>query len=224
MADLVWPAGLVPYKTMFYLQPHVGGSESPLTRTRKVYGLSAPRWIARLTFRAGHGYEEVGTGPQAADAAFAAARLDALIAEMEGGLYKIRFHDFRRPRPQHWLTSYKAAVAAAPVAAGATSIPIFIGNGKVGPSIGDYIGGDGRPHLVTGVTPLVGSMTAIAPASGIVTATFKPPLSAPIASGAPLEMVAVTGRFELTNTDAGQNESEVGTPTDYVLDFVEVLP
>lgn len=224
MADIVWPAGLVPYKTMFYLQPHVGGSESPLTRTRKVYGLSAPRWIARLTFKAGHGYEEIGNGPRADDPAFAAARLDALIAELEGGLYKIRFHDFRRPRPQHWLTSYTDAVIAAPAAAGATSMSIFVGEGKIGPSIGDYIGGDGRPHLITGGAPLAGTMTTIAPDTGIVTVTFKPPLLAPIAAGTAIEMVEVPGRFELTNADAGQNEAEVGTPTDYVLDFVEVLP
>jgi hypothetical protein len=75
---------------MFYLQPHVGGQESPLTRTRKTYGLSAPRWVARLTFRAGHGYDDGGMsdrfGPRADDAMFFAARLDALIAQLKGGL------------------------------------------------------------------------------------------------------------------------------------------
>lgn len=225
MADLDWPAGLAPYKVMFYLQPHVGGQESPLTRTRKVYGLSAPRWIARLTFRAGHGYEAVGNAPAGGDPAFAAARLDALIAQLEGGLYKIRFHDFRRPRPQHYLTNYAAAVAAAPAAAGAVSISIHIGEGKIGPSIGDYIGGDGRPHIITDVSPRpVGGITAIAPASGIVTAVFKPPLSGPIATGTPIELEKVTARFDLQGDDAGQNESEVGTTTDYVLDFTEALP
>lgn len=225
MADINWPTGLVPYKTMFYLQPHVGGQESPLTRTRKVYGLSAPRWIARLTFRAGHGYESVGNGPRGDDAAFAAARLDALIAQMEGGLNKIRFHDFRRPRPQHYLTNYASAVAAAQANAGATTISIYVGPGKIGPSIGDYLGGDGRPHIVTDVAPRTGAgVTAIAGANGIVTATFKPALAAPIAAGAAIPMNAVTGRFDLQGDDAGQNDSEVGTPTEYVLDFNEALP
>ncbi len=225
MADIDWPAGLVPYKVMYYLQPHVGGQESPLTRTRKVYGLSAPRWIARLTFRAGHGYEAVGIAPRGGDPAFAAARLDALIAELEGGLNKVRFHDFRRPRPQHYLSNYANAVAAASVSAGSRSISIHIGEGKIGPSIGDYIGGDGRPHIITDVSPRpAGGITAIAPASGIVTAVFKPPLSAAIAAGAPIEMTQVTARFDLQGDDAGQNESEVGTPTDYVLDFSEALP
>lgn len=225
MADIAWPAGLIPYKTAFYLQPHVGGQESPITRTRKVYGLSAPRWIARLTFRAGHGYEAAGVAPRGDDAAFAAARLDALIAQLEGGLYKIRFHDFRRPRPQHYLTSYAEPVAAAQASAGATAVSIYIGAGKIGPSIGDYIGGDGRPHIITDVSPRSAEgISAIADASGTVTATFKPPLSTPIAAGTPIEMEKVTGRFDLQGDDAGQNESEVGTPTDYALDFTEALP
>lgn len=228
MADLDWPEGLFPYKTLFYLQPHIGGQESPITRSRKVYGLSAPRWIARLTFRAGHGYDrDVGMGPRANDAAFYAARLDALIAELQGGLHCIRFHDFRRPRPQSYLSGYYVAGVPPTVAfasAGATSIEVYRPHGSIGPSIGDYIGGDGRPHIVTKVTPGNSvSMMSVAPEAGIITVEFQPPLSAAIDDGTPLEMVKVSARFRLTSEDAGQNEGEVGQPVEYTLDFAEDL-
>lgn len=225
MAEIEWPEGLVPYKAMFYLQPHVGGQESPITRTRKVYGLSAPRWIARLTFRAGHGFEEAGVGPSEADPAFYAARLDALIAEMEGGLNTVRLYDFRRPRPQHYLTNYSQPAEVAVLAPiGSTSIVIQIGEGNIGPSIGDYIGGDGRPHIITGFSPKVSSMTSIAPPSGLVTLQFKPPLSAPVAAGSPLILEKVDAPFRLTSgDDAGENEGEVAALIEYSLEFTEEL-
>ncbi|WP_311270488.1 hypothetical protein [Sphingobium sp. WCS2017Hpa-17] len=229
MADLDWPTGLMPYKVMFYLQPHVGGQESPLTRTRKVYGLSAPRWLARLSFRAGHGYDEVGlaegrVGPQADDARFFAARLDALIAQLEGGLTLVRFHDFRRPRPQSHLTLFGQTTVATTALAGATSIVINRAQGLIGPSIGDYIGGDDRPHIVVDVSPRAGSMMSKGGADGKITLTFKPPLSAPVAAGTALEVGPITAPFELTNSEAGENEGEVGAPIEYVLDFMERLP
>lgn len=226
MDEIEWPEGLSPYKVAFYLQPHVGGQESPLTRTRKTYGLSAPRWIARLTFRAGHGYDPEGRafGPRADDASFFAARLDAFIAEMEGGLFPVRFHDFRRPRPQSYLTQYSPdmTVEAAPV--GASSIVINRARGAIGPSIGDYVGGDGRPHIVTSVSPKLGSMMSVGSADGKITIGFKPPLSAPLTAGSMLEIEEVSALFQLTSEDAGQNEGEFGTPIEYVLEFSEKLP
>lgn len=213
---------------MFYLQPHIGGQESPLTRTRKVYGLSAPRWIARLSFRAGHGYEgSVGYGPRGDDPAFYAARLDALIAELQGGLNCIRFHDFRRPKPQSYLSNYWVAGIPPTVEftpRGASSMVVRRPWGSLGPSVGDYVGGDGRPHIVTKVIPGSDrSMMSVAPEDGYITVEFQPPLSASIDQDSPLEMVRVTARFRLVSEDAGQNEGEVGAPIEYVLDFTEDL-
>ncbi|MEO7470402.1 MAG: hypothetical protein ABIV36_25655 [Sphingobium limneticum] len=228
MDEINWPAGLSPYKVMFYLQPHIGGQESPLTRTRKTYGLSAPRWIARLTFRAGHGYDDGGMsdrfGPRADDAMFFAARLDALIAQLKGGLQIVRFHDFRRPRPQSYLTMHSPVMTINAASAGDNSIVINREPGAVGPSIGDYIGGDGRPHLVTDVSPRLGSMMSKAGPDGKITLTFEPPLSADIEQDAELEIERVTAPFELTSEDAGQNEGEIGAPIDYVLEFSEKMP
>ena len=226
MADIAWPKGLWPYKTLFYLQPHVGGQESPISRTRKVYGLSAPRWVCRLSLRAGHGWDreiEGYIGPRIADPLFWAARLDALIAELQGGLNCVLLHDFRRPRPQSRLSTYTPPTTVSAALAGASSVICQRPHGYIGPSIGDYIGGDGRPHIVTKVSPAIGSMMSVAPPEGAIQIDFQPPLSAPIAAGAQLPQYEVTAPFRLVSDDAGQNESEVGAPADYVLDFVEDL-
>ena len=229
MADVVWPEDLTPYRVMFYLQPHVGGPESPLTRTRKVYGLSAPRWVARLTFRGGVDgipvlHSPAGFGP----------RLDALIADLEGGLVKSWFHDFRRARPVRSVTRSGPLVLASAASAGATFVAIagFAPN-AVALSVGDYVGGDqpgwdGRPHLVSEAATraaggtVAGAGSVMANGSGVAIVGFKPALAAGVGAGTAVTW-PVRGRFTLTSEDAGQNESTVGEAADYVLDFVEEL-
>lgn len=223
MADILWPADLVPYRVMFYLQPHVGGQESPFTRTRKVYGLSAPRWIARLTFRGGY-----AGAPLLGDQAGYGARLDGLIADLQGGLNKALFHDFRRPRPlqaQHVAGGLTIDAAAA----GATAIMIrgFAPRGRAF-SVGDYVPGDGRPHIVSVAATIAaggivsGAGTILADADGVAVVGINPPLSKAIAAGT-IPQWPVRGRFELTTDDAGQNETTVGEASEYVLDFREAL-
>lgn len=223
MADLDWPADLVPYRVAFYLQPHVGGQESPLTRTRKVYGLSAPRWVAKLTFRGGYagdplGGDQAGYGP----------RLDAMLADLEGGLNRVLIWDFRRPRPAR-AQRIVQELACQAVPAGASGVAVAgFAPGSVAFSVGDYLGGDGRPHIVTRAATLAagGVMSGVghvvADAGGVAVVGFTPPLRAPIADGAPLPW-PVTGRFRLTSDDAGQNETAVGDLTEYPIDFVEDL-
>lgn len=234
MADMDWPAGLAPYRVMFYLQPHIGGSESPLTRVRKVYGLSSPRWIARMSFRAGYD-GETGIGAWG-------GQLDALIAEMEGGLNRVRLWDFRRPYPvglrryyrqfagmrypfagceeftlgERFVIPSEAEPTNEPAPAGATTMT-FVGfvPGERAFQAGDYIGGDGRVHIVS----LAGGT---ADADGRVTVAFKPPLQASVAAGAAVTMQP-TSLFRLTSEDAGQNETDVGEATEYTLDFAEDL-
>ncbi len=223
MADIAWPADLVPYRVMFYLQPHIGGQESPFTRTRKVYGLSAPRWIARLTFRGG--YEGA---PLTGNAAGFGPRLDSLIADLQGGLNKAVFHDFRRPRPlQAQQIAAALTIDAAPAGASFVVMRGFAPRGRAF-SAGDYIGGDGRPHIVSLAATLVaggtvsGAGTILADATGAAIIGINPPLSQAISGGA-LPRWPVTGRFELTGEDAGQNETTVGEASEYTLDFVEDL-
>lgn len=223
MTEFAWPAGLTPYRVAFYLQPHIGGAESPLTRVRKTYELSAPRWIARLTFRGGYDgvpnlYDAGGYGPV----------LDSLVADMKGGAVLTRFHDFRRPVPVGALPiRSRLTVRAAP--RGATSIVVdgFAANAAA-LSLGDPVGGDGRPHITSLVATLaaggrVGGLGSImSDASGAAIIGINPPLAAAIPAGTPM-VWPVTGLFELTGEDAGQNETTVGEATEYALDFVEHL-
>ncbi|MDB5733218.1 MAG: hypothetical protein JWQ03_3113 [Variovorax sp.] len=210
MADFEWPVDLVPYRVAFYLQPHVGGQESPITRTRKVYGLSAPRWLARLTFRAG----DDGVRGQSAFA----PRLDALIADLEGGLNRIAFWDFRRPRPRG--DQREQAVGSITNGATLEGATTMAWTGHVAHTAawmpGDYFGGDGRVHMVTGLTPYRTDGT------GAVTISFKPPLATDIGEGAAIR-IRPTSLFQLVSEDAGQNDTAVGEDTEYTLDFVEDL-
>ena len=223
VADLLWPADLVPYKVAFYLQAHVGGSESPLTRVRKTYGLSAPRWIARLSFRGGYDGAPVFGDPEGFG-----PRLDSIIADLRGGEVKAVFHDFRRPSPLR-PRSVDQAVTFAAAAKGATFIVLRgLSPGSIAASAGDYFGGDGRPHIVSIAATIAaggivtGAGSVMTGADGTAKIGINPPLSAAIANGAVLPALA-TGRFQLTSDDAGQNETEVGQPTEYTLDFVEDL-
>lgn len=85
-------------------------AESPITRTTKKYGLSAPRCMARLTYRGG--YDGV---PNLYDQVGYAQRMDSFIADLEGGLNVAAFHDFRRSQPLRQL-SVRAALETMSVA------------------------------------------------------------------------------------------------------------
>lgn len=223
MPDLIWPADLLPYKVAFYLQAHVGGSESPLTRVRKTYGLSAPRWVARLSFRGGYDGAPVFGDPEGFG-----ARLDGMIADLRGGEVKAVFHDFRRSGPLR-PRSVTQAITIGAAAQGATFVVLRgLAPGSVAASVGDYLGGDGRPHIVSIAATIAaggivaGAGSVMTGADGTAKVGINPPLSAAIVAGTPLPPLAA-GRFQLISDDAGQNETEVGQPTEYTLDFVEDL-
>jgi hypothetical protein len=204
MADYDWPVDLVPYQVAFYLQPHTGGSESPFSRVSKIYGLSAPRWVCSMSFRGGYwgekGLEAVGP------------RLDAMIAKLRGRQNRVALYDFRRSkmRTEDWPQSAGNSSAAL----GATSMTLtgLIPGQRV--RAGDYIGGDGRPHIILEDVSVAGDGTA--------TITFEPPLSAAIGTDV-ATFGNATGLFRLANDDAGQNGTEVGQGINMTLEFVEDL-
>lgn len=204
MTDFTWPDDLVPFAQSFYLQAHSGGSESPFSRQSKIYGLSAPRWICSMSFRGGYDGARgvLAVGP----------RLDALIAKLKGRQNRISIYDFRRDRMRSPLWPTSAGNSAA--AAGDAAIAL---TGLMPGSLvrqGDYLGGDGRPHIVTD--------PAEVDASGNVTVAFEPPLKSSIGLDAAI-FGAVPGMFRLTDDDAGQNGVEVGGLVNMTLNFVEDL-
>lgn len=233
MTDLLWPDDLRPKTMSFYLQPHVGGQESPLSRVRKVYGLSSPRWIAKMTFSASW---RGGDGPMAWG-----PRLDALIAEMEGGLNRVLLWDFRRPYPVGLRRYYAQFTGelytfgggetfrlgerffippeAEPTnldAAQGDNTMTFVGF-KPGEAVfnsGDYVGGDGRAHIV--------AAPVTADADGTAVVRFRPPLSRAVAAGTAVTMQP-TSPFRVTSEDAGDNASETNGKASYTLEFSEDL-
>jgi hypothetical protein len=197
LTDYVWPSDLVPYAVSFYLQPHTGGSESPFTRQTKIYGMSAPRWVCSMQLRAPDSYDRWG-------GAYGAwgERMDAFLAKLEGRANRVQLWDFRRPGRSP-LFSNSAVVAGADTITltGATTSEI---------RVGEYIGGDGRPHIITDLTV----------AGADLTAKVRPHFEDAIAGGA-ATYENVSGFFRLTTDDAGHNPSTIGELTDYQLEFVE---
>jgi hypothetical protein len=210
VTEYTWPDDLAPYAVSFYLQPHTGGSESPFSRKTKVYGLSAPRWICSLSFRGGYwGTRDLeAVGPN----------LDALLAKLKGRENRITIFDFRRsePRSPQWT----AGVGNLAAAAGSTSLTITGLQPGVKIYAGDYLGGDGRPHIFTAAD--FSAVAATADSSGRATVTFEPPLATAIAAGAAI-FTQARGLFRLSSDDAGLNGVAVGEAQMMTLVFAEDL-
>ncbi|KPF76723.1 hypothetical protein IP68_02165 [Blastomonas sp. AAP25] len=238
MADIEWPRDLSPFRASFFLRPHVGGVESPLTRTRKTYLLSKPVWVCRLSFRGGWDGED--------GKAALGARMDSLIVQMQGGFNRVLLWDFRRPYPVGLRRYYSqfsgetytfadgrtfslgerffVPAEAEPInelaSAGATSI-VFGGflPGERTFQTGDYFGGDGRSHIIHTAT--------VADEDGRTMLTFDPPLQSALGVGQAITMRPTTP-FKLSTDsaeNAGNNDSDVGSDlVEYQLDFVEDLP
>lgn len=223
MTDYVWPYALAPSAQAYWLQPHVGRSESPFTRQQKIYGLSAPRWNTRLVVRGGY----VGEGERGKGAA-----LDSMLVKLAGGLNRALIYDFRRPLPSILIEEF-AFDGGETFDGGEIFIDDFVfgTNGAVAaggtemtmtgcsPSTllwrdGDYIGGDGRAHLVTA--------DVISDAAGNAIVPFQPPMAAAVSAGAAL-LFYVTSPFRLTSDDAGSNPTEVGELQVLDIEFVEDL-
>jgi hypothetical protein len=201
MADYLWPSGLAPRAVSYYLQPHTGGTASPFSRVTKTYELSAPLWVCRMSFFGGYNGK---SGVQAFGAV-----LDALFARLRGRANRIGVYDFRRPTMRDANTS-----AAGNLAASAGSFSMTITGLDPGASLlaGDYIGGDGRPHILVA--------DAVADGSGQATVFFEPALRAAVGANAAVFGNPV-GWFRLQSEDTGANPVQVGEGVSYDLDLLE---
>lgn len=202
MLDIYWPDELVPYAMTFWLRPHNGGSRSPFSQTGKVYELSQSMWVARLSFRGGYdgqeGIERFGPA------------LDALLARLKGRVNRAGFCDFRRDAMRGIDTSGVGNDAAA---MGDTSMTLTgLAPGAV-VLAGDYLGGDGRPHIITADSEV--------DSGGEALVTFEPALFAAIGVD-DVEVGNPRGWFRLVNPDdAGSNPVSVGQAVTYDLEFEE---
>jgi len=114
------------------------------------------------------------------------AELDAFLAKLEGRLNRVRLWDFDVPGSAKTFTNAAAAAGTNTMTLTGASIGDILA--------GEYIGGDGRPHLITD----------LAIAGSNLVATVKPHFETDIALGAATYQ-KVTGLFRLTSDDAANN-------------------
>lgn len=202
MADYYWPEnGLTPFAGEMWLQPHTGRSQSPLTNAQRTYALAQPLWRCRWQIRGGY---DGDTGLSGIGLA-----MDALLARLAGGQNRVGLWDFRRPDPIGIDASDVGNVAAS---LGDTTMTLT--NMPPGETVlaGNYIGGDGRIHIITEDVDVE--------MDGTVEVTFKPALNADL-----LEDTVVFGNplgwFRLTSDEAGRNPVQVGDAVIYDLEFIE---
>lgn len=237
MADVVWPDDLEPYAMSFYLQHHTTVFESPFTRQQQVLGRSAPRWVARLSFRG-------GAGGQLRRQHNIGSRIEAILMQIRGPQKTVALYDFRRPSRGSDLLAFDDYAATVPttffddgsdfdddtgfiitptgppsnssVLAGSTWVSLSgIWPGTKPNLVGDYIDvGDGTPHIITSVPA--------ADINGNLILTFELPARAD-ASASAVGFSKVRGTFRLTSDDVGQNPTDVEGLASYELDFVEAL-
>lgn len=202
MADYYWPEdGLTPFAGEMWLQPHTGRSQSPLTNAQRTYALAQPLWRARWQVRGGYdgagGLSGIGLA------------MDALLARLAGGQNRVGLWDFRRPDP----IGFDASLVGNPAASlGDTTITLTDLTPGETVYAGNYLGGDGRAHII--VEDVEVGM------DGTAEVTFKPALNADL-----LENSVVVGKpltwFRLTSDEAGRNPVQVGDAVVYDLDFIE---
>ncbi|TZG26510.1 hypothetical protein [Sphingomonas montanisoli] len=203
MTDFVWPADLAPSSVSFYLQHYTGGTESPFNRQRKTYVLGRSRWVARFEF--------VG-GAQGEGLAGKGAAIDAFLAQVGGGANRVLTHDWRRPTRSGPATGVGTN---SPAAKGATSMTwIGLQANTLAFRRGDYVGGDGRAHIVTA--------DVLTTAGGVAMVPFVPPLETAIAAGAGT-YTEVKSRFEIRDDDAGANAAAFGDAERITVEMFEDL-
>lgn len=198
MADYTWPSDIVPYAQSFYLQPHTGGTESPFTNQTKVYNLSRPRWVCSMRIRAPDSGDKWGGSVK-----LWGERVDAFLAKLDGRTNRVLLWDFRRPGRAPVGFSNAAATAA-------TNTITLTGAAPAKVRVGEYIGGDGRPHIITDLTVSGSDLIAL----------VRPYFESDIALGA-ASFQNVSGFFRLAGDDVIANGSTVDDMIEYQLDFVE---
>ena len=163
MAVLIWPEDLAPSEMEFWHEANSLVSRSPLSQAVQVQVRGPGRWRARLTFT------DRNRG--------IAARLDALLATLDGPAGEIALFDFRRPVPRGTAASYTGGplplawpeglswppglawagftppgspqLAVAAARGDATLATLGWAPGEVVLRAGDYVGLGGQLHMVT---------------------------------------------------------------------------
>jgi len=223
MSVLVWPPHLRPSDAAFYLVANAARLESPLSRASQVIVRQGERWVCRMSFNR-----------RAPDIA---AQLDAFIAELGGPACEVRLFDFRRSEPRGAtfgeLTfgalsfgtlrffGYPATgrpVTAGAQAAGATSVTTSgWPNSVTVLRLGDYVQIGDTLHMIV-------RADVVSSGTGTATLNVRPALRRAVAANVELMLIQPTARFRLADAERGDNPTDAGRFSSYLLSFVEALP
>jgi hypothetical protein len=139
MTDYSWPSDIIPYGVSFYLQPNTGGTRARSAACRSSTGHRSRNGFARF------GFVGASRAPTNGRAKRPVGRTsDAFLVQLEGRLNRVSLYDFRRPGRAPTFTN-------APITAGTDTVTL-IGAAPAKIRVGEYIGGDGRPHIITSLT------------------------------------------------------------------------
>jgi hypothetical protein len=226
-----WPEDFRPRECAFWLQATTTLLASPITSATQAIARPGARWTCEVSF------DPVGGARS--------ARLDALLARLEGPLNRVRLWDFRRPRPRGPAGSYGAVApggfawtpgpswgdgtawrdapqAAAPAlrlaaARGATTLASWGWAANASPLLaGDYIGIAGRAYMVVEDAPAASAL-------GRAALRIMPGLRADAGVGTAIGTIRATSPFRLIDNDQPANRARPGPFASYALRFIEDL-
>lgn len=237
MTDYTWPDDLVPFQMTFYRQQHNVVHTSPYTRQQQVLGRSAPRLVAKMSFRG-------GANERAGRMNSVGIRLEAFLEKVKGPQNRVLVYDFRLPNGRGVIRNFDDYAATVPEtffsdgtgfadgggfvvtpvgapatsggAVGGTSIVMSgLWPGTTPRKAGDWIGfGDNRAYRVTD--------DATVDADGNAVIRFEPPLKSAVGPNSHV-FTKVRAAFRLTTDDAGSNPTDVTGLGAYEIDLVEDL-
>ena len=226
-----WPVDLVPQEASFFPVPNTLVTRSPFSRTQQVQVRGPATWRATLAFGV-------------ADAAVA-ARLDALLAQLDGAAGEVRVWPFKRRIPRGTGRGYGMGAAIPTEWPAGTAWPA----GTVWPSYqppesprlradaaqgADSISTEGwypgEAVLRAGDYIGVGGLLALAVAdvvpdsAGNAVIAIAPRLRAPVAALTPLVLERPRIRMRLAGDDGIENATRPGPFASYTISLEESLP
>ena len=224
-----WPEDITPTTCSFWLEANTAVNQSPLTRATQVIIRPGARWHCDLTFNQ--------------RSRVVAARIDAMLAQLDGSGGEMTLWDFRRPFPRgdaglmvnpivttftdgtefsdatDFLDAYAAEFPYIyqSTAKGASALVVGGWGGLEHALLaGDYIGVGGYLYIVCD--------DARADAMGRASLTIRPNLRADVDVNAAITITRPRCRFRLADNSQGDNRTDGNFRSTYTLSFLESLP
>lgn len=198
MADITWPAGLVPSSTSMTLIENTAAFENPLTGTIQTLERPGARWSQSLSFNAMTGADR--------------AELQAFLASLRGQANRAVLPVFGHTN--------RGAGGGTPLVAGGSQTGASLNTDGWSNSTqvlrkGDFFTVNGELKMVTADVTSSGTGTA--------TVAFAPILRSAPADNAPLSVSSLTAKYVLASPSVGWSNAPwiSGPISEFQLEFIE---